>query len=534
VNRLADVWRKIKEAFSPYLEMERAIKEVESWDGSASRWPSTEAYCDDCLINVNQSSDPDEWTQDHCMLPIREPGDSDDTYVKQAVYAAAAGHGITQVKRPDDVPQDEWEAAVRAAANKIIAAYNEMDETAPAAVYELAGKEPPEEARAMSIDQVYEQLYLKTSGTDMWPYNLYTDDDGSMYAIMVGAGKLYRVPLTVTSGELTVGEAEEVEIQHVPVQRGASLQIYRQEDGRYRWAAIACTAILNRDGEIDSSELFDKLVERFEEPIPLDFFHQDIFLGDVEFVARDGYTLVASGLFSDDEVGRAAAETVAEDPDEWGLSIQYKPLAPPDFIEVAEGVKFPVWRDGELRRVALLPKDRASAWYTTINVMRGETMKAEILEALKRLIGEERALALAGQVDEVNERVANDGLIAREQETEDAPEPEPEPEAEPEATEPPSEVEVIRQMREQQREIQETVKALAEGLHAFVADVTERLQKLERSEQERREAWLADLPTPHVRAVVRPRREPEPAEEDEDISEHVRKVLASKAIMRED
>lgn len=43
-----------------------------SWDGSPSRWPSTEAYCSDCMLDLNPSGQPK--VQKLCKLPYREPG----------------------------------------------------------------------------------------------------------------------------------------------------------------------------------------------------------------------------------------------------------------------------------------------------------------------------------------------------------------------------------------------------------------------------------------------------------------------------
>jgi hypothetical protein len=128
-------------------ETTKAIKEVDSWDGSASRWDTAEAYCSACLIDVNAAAGQDGKIKANCSLPIREPGDGSDTYVRQAVYAAAGGRGIGRVEKPTDLDQDAWDAAVKAAANEIIKAYREMDEYAPDAVYELAGKEVPEAAK---------------------------------------------------------------------------------------------------------------------------------------------------------------------------------------------------------------------------------------------------------------------------------------------------------------------------------------------------------------------------------------------------
>lgn len=557
MNAINEIWRRIQQVFTPYVQL-RAIKDVDEWDGAASRWDSTQAYCDDCLINVNADAgniEADDWVQSHCMLPIREPGDDADVYVRQAVYAAAGGRGISAVERPDDVAAEDWAEAVESAAEELISAYNQMDEVAPDAIYEAAGQEPPEdEERATNLNQIWQQVDWQAWEIDYWLHNLYVDDDGGLYAIASQEGKLYRAELTLAQGEVTAGEWQRVEVQHVPVTR--SINIFRQEDGRYRGVGIACTAILNKDQEIDSTDLFEDFVERFNQqdrasdPVKLDFYHEDIFLGEIDYLAWDGFALVDSWLFRDDEIGRAAAETLMQEPDQWGQSISYKPMAEPELLDVGDGITFPVWLEGKLERVAILPNDSASAWYTTATVQtRSEkNMKAQVLEALKRLVGEEQAALLAGQVDNINDRVTGEGLIARSESAEDpeqseeteAPEDvdreagdgeQPEPVEQEEAQVPP-EVRVVRDMRTLMQEQAGVLNTLVETLGAFVPEVQERLDALEQSEQERRDAWLADLPEPQVRAIVRP-RETHRVEGDEanvDTSTRVREQLAAKGI----
>lgn len=137
------LWQRVKRLFEGAVE--RQIKDVDGWDGAASGYESTEAYCDACLIDVNEAAGRDEKAQSHCMLPVREAGDGAGVFVRQAVFAASGGRGIGQVSRPDDVPQEDWDAAVKKAANELISAYGQMDAIAPEAVYKLAGKERPAE-----------------------------------------------------------------------------------------------------------------------------------------------------------------------------------------------------------------------------------------------------------------------------------------------------------------------------------------------------------------------------------------------------
>jgi hypothetical protein len=64
------------------------------WDGAASNYGSTQAYCDACLINENDG-DPKTWVQAKCHLPVKTP---DGTYSKAAIRNALAR--INQVQSP--------------------------------------------------------------------------------------------------------------------------------------------------------------------------------------------------------------------------------------------------------------------------------------------------------------------------------------------------------------------------------------------------------------------------------------------------
>jgi len=165
-------------------------------------------------------------------------------------------------------------------------------------------------------------------------------------------------------------------------------------------------------------------------------------------------------------------------------------------------------------------------------------MREETLEALKQLVGDEQALALAGGVDDVNRQVDDNGLISREQE----PEPEekapreqgPEGEAH---QEPSSEAEVIRAIREGQAQTEAVLRGLVEALNATneaVTGLSERLAAVEQNEEDRRRAYVEDLPIRPPKIVVRP-RERNRATDDEQTpltsDEIVRHNLAAKGLI---
>lgn len=63
------------------------------WDGAASRFKDTNAYCQSCLIDENDSGDQDadDKVQAKCHLPVREPDGAVNVNALSAAAAALAG-----------------------------------------------------------------------------------------------------------------------------------------------------------------------------------------------------------------------------------------------------------------------------------------------------------------------------------------------------------------------------------------------------------------------------------------------------------
>lgn len=98
------------------------------WDGSASRYPSTEAYCAACAIDLNESGA--KKTQDNCKLPYKEPGGAINKNALGSAAAALAGArgGLKGVPA----------AAKKAAARKLRAAYGEAKMDVPDSLKNMA------------------------------------------------------------------------------------------------------------------------------------------------------------------------------------------------------------------------------------------------------------------------------------------------------------------------------------------------------------------------------------------------------------
>lgn len=422
---------------------------------------------------------------------------------------------------------------------------------------------PPEvaapEERAVSIGQIFSQLDKALwdidpaaaeaagfpPGSYPWLNDLYVED-GQMTAILAAGGKLYRAPVMLEGTTATVGTVQEVEVQFAPVRMGA-VRVVRQADGHYRWFAIAETAVLNRVGEIDSRAMFDEWVAQVEagDRPALRFFHDSrLDFGTVDHLAREDAVLIASGLFDEESpLAQAFVDALAKGRGTWGTSVGFIPGVPPELWQVAEGVTVPVYTTGTLREISVLPEDCAASWFTGINA-EVTRMQKKTLDALILLYGdEEAARAFAAEVDAKNRAIQDGGLITRAEdaasdeppadEPEPQPDPEPTPEPDPEPEPQPREVvldeegaqaiadRVAAGFDARFEELRAAIEGLPQPpdltpLQTALADVTKRLEALERSEDEKRAQWQADLPArPRIEVTYRPRQQP-PPEPQED------------------
>ena len=329
--------------------------------------------------------------------------------------------------------------------------------------------------------------------------------------------------------------------------------IIRQGDGKVRWLNVSATAVLNRVGEIDSRALFDNFIRRAGNDltgVKRDFYHlgdfsPDFILGDVDGLWRDDAVLISTGTYRDTPLAQAIVRAITKDPTAWGDSIAYLPVGEPETTDV-NGTPISVYRDGVLQFIATLPEARAASELTA-TLIQEAPMKADILKALEGLeLDETIRKRFADLVDTINGEAA--GLKTRA-----APAPDgnliliPEPTV---ITAAPAPVvldealvgEIVRQMSTSEimdsltaaiATLQDAVLALSGGAETAAAEVqvenakteraltaiAERLAALERTDEDKRRDYVADMPaTPAVRATFRPRVEraapddrPEPA-----------------------
>jgi len=372
--------------FSKWLRL-RKIKEVDSWDGSASNYSSPGAYARASLINFNPvagNTDEASWTKDLIKLPVRDEGDSSDTYIRQAVQAAAGGRGITRVKKPANVSTEDFNRLMKAAANEIIKAYGQWDGIAPDSIYKIAGKEKPVE-RAVAFNQIFNDVFDlvrladEAEETITALYDIYMEDStGRFFALGARDGVLYRISLDLTETGILLGEFVPVQNQGIIEKRVTQkFRAYLGPDDSLRWLSIASVAVLNRIGEIDSTELFDSFLDAanrtgyFPE---LTVYHlgKRSVIGKADILARVGYVYIAGGTFNDNKFGRAAYKNLQKRND-WGNSIEfYSPEADIELFEI-DGimVQIPVYKKGINTDITLV-REKDAASVLTLHKVKGD------------------------------------------------------------------------------------------------------------------------------------------------------------------
>lgn len=411
----------------------------------------------------------------------------------------------------------------------------------------------PRQERAMSMPRLYEIVDSLLYDMEGWPWlmDVYTDD-GILYALTTEEGKLYRYAISIVDEQVALGERVQVMESHPAVmgeERGRTV-IRQQPDGRWRWFSVSATSVLNRVGEIDSRALFDSFVahagETGEYPVRM-FYHQGqaFRTGQADYLARDGYCYVTSGLFDDTPLAQAEVAARRADPNYWGESIGYLPMEAPDFVEISRDIRIPVYNAGINREISTLPETQAANLFTvTKQEVYRMSMVGNAWEAFLKLWEdagaedpEEAARRwLEENADERNRAIEAEGLITRDGDGAEGDDPEPEtsgeaegdPEGEPEEV--PTEVvlddeavdaivgrmiasgefvslaEAVDAMRGELSQAINDVRSLRQRVDEVDAGMDKRLVRLERDDDDKRREWQADLPArSQTHVTYRPR-----------------------------
>ena len=420
--------------------------------------------------------------------------------------------------------------------------------------------------QAISMPDIYAAVYyaLGPNNQDMeMPYQSLLDcyvDGTSIYALIGMEGKLYKALVTIVPGGITLGPLSQIEIDLKDVPAQQNFQVVKQANGQYRWFAFpAATAVLNKNGYLNSRELYDNFIKHIqsgEAPMPyLTFYHvgDDLVMGQADFVEREDYTLLISGLFNQDPLSMCLA--IKGDMFS-GTSIGYfnNPDAVKD-LALDDDIKLPVHTDGILLEVSALQEQDAACIMTAFYSKGVQQMNQATLKKLKDLAGNDEAAlaqveALADKVDQTNQAIVDENLVRQGKEKqEDTPPAEatPEPAApvldvpttSPEPPAPaPQEVlltdEALQAIAGQVREglaadltatqaaFQTKLDAVNVQLSTLVTGLQSRIEALEQTDQQKVSQALVDMPRNNILVGVQPRlrnAKPDPISEQEVTSD---------------
>ncbi len=266
------------------------------------------------------------------------------------------------------------------------------------------------------IDKSYELLWLADEAAGDQSYSrmlsLFLESDGSYFALITTNGQLYKQRFTIVEDDVFLADRTKIDIEAQETK--SDISVYQQEDGRHRFLSISATTALNKNGLLNSKELYDSFVEYAETtgnyPI-INFYHQgqNTRLGECDYVARDGNLYIVSGLFDDNKFGRAAAQSTQESNGYWGNSIEFYPLDQRQFdvtLDGGETVSIPVHTKGINNYISILPAHEAACIGT---VHMGLNMEKKVKDELIKLVGQENADEFEERANLTNQSV--EGMI---------------------------------------------------------------------------------------------------------------------------
>lgn len=480
------------------------------------------------------------------FLPVEQ---QDGRVVRQALELAV--ERIDKLKRPEGVALRMWVERLGEAAKRLETIHADYDLPIP----QILGAIKNRTARAISIWGVYEQvcyfLEVQTMKTGRYHYVVdvfleggaeeeiemdgmedMDDEDGEELEVerKVGVVALVTVDNIPHVARFEVEGNEVVFKEMTPLDLGKSTQQrtyhVEQPDGRYRFVRIAAASVLNRVNEIDSSSLFSNIQRRWEDAgkpeLTLDFHHmgEKARLGGIDFVASHENTLVVSWLFDNTPYGQAAERTLLESPDYWGLSIEFQPLD--GELVYIDDQSVPVYTDGYLVRTALCAETKAASYFTGVR-----RMNMAIKDDLQALLKDEQLVDdFLSNLQRVNEAVVKSGKYrtavtdtqAGEQEA-DTESAQTQAEAVADVATPELELtdelldvvverlasnatlqaaitDAVAQATAQVlRTVEEKQQAAIGELNGKVATITTAVEAIGRAEAEKKQEWLADIPT---------------------------------------
>lgn len=297
-------------------------------------------------------------------------------------------------------------------------------------VTDLKGAISNLQERAVSVSNIGNTVFDAFLNEGAWLNDLYYEGD-EIFAVASMGGKLFRASVIIDDekGDIELGEMIEVVTKFDPVSRTS---FRTTKDGTIQMLAVSATSVINREGEIDSRDLFDSMInymERTGKAIPRTFFHlgAQFRTGLITSMYRDDNVLMSITEFDDSELAQREIATREKEPAYWGDSIEFDPVGDPEMLDVSDGITIPVYRAGIPIAVSTLPAEMASSHYANrFSIQRQEVKRMTMEDRQKQALidkffdGDESEAEgwLKDNVSPINRQIEDTGQIARDADTE--------------------------------------------------------------------------------------------------------------------
>jgi len=199
---------------------------------------------------------------------------------------------------------------------------------------------------------------------------------------------------------------------------GAQCKVTKDKSGNYRWTMITSSSFKDQEGEIVSLQALKDDVARTDkgdDPGPARFWHigtpdiatrspgPGLDIGDVDFRAVHGKSLIESGLFTDKAIGEAFSKT-----DNLAASIAFfHPVDQPD--------KDGVYHNIHSFERSFLPEGKQANLLSTQPIReKDKDMDKSKMDAFAKIVGEDAAKAFLGDVEKKEEAADAAGITSKE------------------------------------------------------------------------------------------------------------------------
>lgn len=281
-------------------------------------------------------------------------------------------------------------------------------------------------------DMLVDQQYFDDSEYwDVYMYDYMISQDMN-YFVVNHIGKLYRVEYSLDADDnITIDNVVEVKVAYDFVeQQQNKITIKRSVDGTLKWYGIISSAVLNRSGELDTTELFDDFernFDQYEKPfLTLQHMGEVIQFGTLDGILRYNAFLIGYGVIDESTtLGKHAEKRFSEGG--WGFSIGYWPHEMPKLLKINDSIQIRTFNKGHLAEVSVLKEERAASLFTLPYIVNRENkIMGHNRESAKKIIleftggeDEDEVEGLMDNMDVRQREIEETGMITRDNEDEE-------------------------------------------------------------------------------------------------------------------